>query len=232
MAKKKIVIAIDGYSSCGKSTVAKSLAKKLDFVYVDSGAMYRAATYYFLENNIDVKNAKEIDLALHTIHIDLINENSKSIVLLNHKDITKEIREMRISERVSDFSSIKAVRSALVKQQQAMALRRSIIMDGRDIGTVVFPDAQVKIFMTADPKVRADRRYKELKAAGQKVTLEEVFENIAHRDYQDTTRKESPLKRAHDAIILDNTNLNEREQLNFVIKEVAKHCPECVEHIQ
>src|SRR5690554_4716773 len=232
MAKKKIVIAIDGYSSCGKSTVAKALAKKLDFVYVDSGAMYRAATYYFLENNIDVKNPKEIELALHNIHIDLINENSKSIVLLNHKDITKEIREMRISERVSDFSSIKSVRSALVKQQQAMALRRSIIMDGRDIGTVVFPDAQVKIFMTADPKVRADRRYKELKAAGQKVTLEEVFDNIAHRDFQDTTRKESPLKRAHDAIILDNTNLNEREQLNFVIQEVAKHCPECVEHIQ
>lgn len=232
MAQKKIVIAIDGYSSCGKSTVAKALAKKLNFVYVDSGAMYRAVTYYFLENNIDLQNHKEIDEALQNIHIDLQNGGTSSIVLLNHVDISKEIREMRISERVSDFSSIKAVRTALVKQQQAMALRRSIIMDGRDIGTVVFPDAQVKIFMTADPKVRADRRYKELKAAGQKVSLEEVFENIAHRDYQDTTRKESPLKRAEDAIILDNTNLNEREQLNFVIKEVAKHCPDCIEHLQ
>jgi cytidylate kinase len=232
MTKKKLVIAIDGYSSCGKSTVAKALAHKLNFVYVDSGAMYRAVTYYFLENNVDLQNPKEIDQALQNIHIDLQNGGTNSIVLLNDVDISKEIREMRISERVSDFSSIKAIRSALVKQQQAMALRRSIVMDGRDIGTVVFPHAQVKIFMTADPKVRADRRYKELKAAGQKVSLEEVFENIAHRDFQDTTRKESPLKRAKDAIILDNTNLNEREQLNFVINEVAKHCPECVEHIQ
>lgn len=232
MAQKKMVIAIDGYSSCGKSTVAKALAKKLNFVYVDSGAMYRAVTYYFLENQVNLQNSKAIDEALKNIHIDLQNGGKNSLVLLNDVDISKEIREMRISESVSDFSSIKAVRVALVKQQQAMALRRSIIMDGRDIGTVVFPNAQVKIFMTADPKVRADRRYKELKAAGQKVSLEEVFENIAHRDYQDTTRKESPLKRAEDAIILDNTNLNEKEQLDFVIKEVAKHCPECIEHIQ
>lgn len=231
MAQKKIVIAIDGYSSCGKSTVAKALAKKLNFVYVDSGAMYRAVTYYFLENNIDLQNPKEIEDALQNIHIDLQNGGTNSIVLLNHVDISKEIREMRISEYVSNFSSIKAVRTALVKQQQAMASRRSIIMDGRDIGTVVFPDAQVKIFMTADPKVRADRRYKELKAAGQEVSLEEVFENIAHRDFQDTTRKESPLKRAEDAIILDNTNLNQHEQLNFVIKEVAKYCPETIVHI-
>lgn len=232
MTKKKLVIAIDGYSSCGKSTVAKALAHKLNFVYVDSGAMYRAVTYYFLENNVDLQNDKEIDKALKNIHIDLQNGGTSSIVLLNDIDISKEIREMRISERVSDFSSIKAIRSALVKQQQAMALRRSIVMDGRDIGTVVFPNAQVKIFMTADSKVRADRRYKELKAAGQKVSLEEVFENIAHRDFQDTTRKESPLKRAKDAIVLDNTNLNQHEQLDFVINEVAKHCPECVEHIQ
>jgi cytidylate kinase len=231
MTKKKIVIAIDGYSSCGKSTVAKALAHKLNFVYVDSGAMYRAVTYYFMENNIDLENPQEIEEALSNIHIDLQNGGANSIVLLNHVDISKEIREMRISERVSEFSSIKAIRKALVKQQQAMALRSSIIMDGRDIGTVVFPHAQVKILITADPKVRADRRYKELKAAGQNVSLEEVFENIAHRDFQDTTRKESPLKRAKDAIILDNTNLNQREQLNFVINEVAKHCPECIEHI-
>ncbi len=229
MAKKKITIAIDGYSSCGKSTVAKALANKLNFVYVDSGAMYRAVTYYFLENNIDLNNPKAIANALQNIHIELQNGGKHSIVLLNNVDITKEIREMRISESVSELSSIKAVRAALVKQQQAMALHSSIIMDGRDIGTVVFPDAQVKIFMTADPKVRADRRYKELKAAGQNVSLEEVFENIAHRDFQDTTRKESPLKRAKDAIVLDNTNLNHTEQLDFVIKEVAKHCPECVE---
>ncbi len=231
MTKKKIIIAIDGYSSCGKSTVAKALSKKLNFVYVDSGAMYRAATYYFLEHKIDSKDIHEIELALKSIHIDLKNGGNNSIVLLNHVDISREIREMRISERVSEFSSIKAVRTALVKQQQAMALRSNIIMDGRDIGTVVFPDAQVKIFMTADPKVRADRRYKELKSAGQNVSLEEVFENIAHRDFQDTTRKESPLKRAEDAIILDNTNLSESEQLGFVVKEVEKHCPECTKHL-
>lgn len=228
MAQKKITIAIDGYSSCGKSTVAKALAKKLNFVYVDSGAMYRAVTYYFLENKIDLQSPKAINDALKNIHIELRNGDKNGIVLLNNIDVTKEIREMRVSECVSDLSSIKAVRMAMVKQQRAMALNSSIIMDGRDIGTVVFPDAQVKIFMTADPKVRADRRYKELKAAGQNVSLEEVFENLAHRDFQDTTRKESPLKRAEDAIILDNTNLNQSEQLDFVIKEVAKHCPECV----
>lgn len=232
MAQKKLVIAIDGYSSCGKSTVAKALAKKLKFVYVDSGAMYRAVTYYFLQNTIDLQDPNAIDEALANIHIDLQNEGPNSLVLLNHIDISKEIREMRISERVSEFSSIKAVRLALVKQQQAMALRSNIIMDGRDIGTVVFPHAQIKIFMTADPKIRADRRYKELKAAGQDVSLEEVFDNLAHRDFQDTTRKESPLKRAKDAIILDNTNLNQREQLDFVIKEVAKHCPDCVAHLE
>lgn len=228
MSKKKIVIAIDGYSSCGKSTVAKALAKRLNFVYVDSGAMYRAVTYYFIEHEINLKDADQVKDALSAIHIDLINEGEQSIVLLNDKDITKEIRQMAISERVSEISSLKAVRLALVKLQQAMANRRSIIMDGRDIGTVVFPNAQVKIFMTADPKVRADRRYKELIAAGQNVTLEEVFENIAHRDYQDTTREVSPLQRAEDAIILDNTNLNEEQQLEFVIAEVAKHCPESV----
>lgn len=231
MAQKKMVIAIDGYSSCGKSTVAKALAKKLKFVYIDSGAMYRAVTYYFLQNNVDLKNPEAIDQALANIHIDLQNGGTSSLVLLNDVDISKEIREMRISERVSEFSSIKAVRVALVKQQQAMALRRNIIMDGRDIGTVVFPNAQIKIFMTADSKIRADRRYKELRAAGQEVSLEEVFDNLAHRDFQDTTREESPLKRAEDAIILDNTNLNEHEQLVFVIKEVAKHCPDCVAHL-
>lgn len=231
MPSKKIIIAIDGYSSCGKSTVAKALARKLNFIYIDSGAMYRAATYYFLENNINLSDSKEIDKALHNIHIEFKNGNDEPTVLLNNIDITKAIREMRISERVSDLSSIKAIRTSLVKKQQDLATSNHIVMDGRDIGTVVFPEAQVKIFMTADSKVRADRRYKELIAAGQKVTLEEVFENIAHRDFQDTTRKESPLTRATDAIILDNTNMSEEEQLDFVIKEVAKHCSECVKHL-
>lgn len=194
--------------------------------------MYRAVTCYFLQHKIDLKNSKAVEQALGQIHIDLQNEGEHQQVLLNHIDITAEIRKMRISEQVSSISTIKAVRTAMVKQQQAMALRRNIIMDGRDIGTVVFPNAQIKIFMTADPKIRADRRYKELKAAGQHVTLEEVFDNLAHRDFQDTTRKESPLRRAQDAIIIDNTNMNEQEQLELVVKEVAKHCPPCVAHLQ
>lgn len=229
--KNNITIAIDGYSSCGKSTVAKALARKLKFVYIDSGAMYRAVTYYFLENNINIEEPNEVKRALKNIHIDLQNDANETVILLNNKDITDEIRGLRISDAVSTIGTIKAVRTALVNQQRKMAKQKSIVMDGRDIGTVVFPEAQVKIFMTADPKVRADRRYKELKASGQDVTLAEVFENIALRDYQDTTRVESPLKRAKDAIVLDNTNLNEQEQLAIVIAKVAEHCPECVEHL-
>lgn len=226
-----IIIAIDGYSSCGKSTVAKALASKLNFVYIDSGAMYRAVTFYFLENNVALNDERAVEKALNHIHIDLQNGDKSSIVLLNNRDITNEIRGLRISKAVSSVGAIKSVRTALVNQQRNMAKQRSIVMDGRDIGTVVFPDAQVKIFMTADPKIRADRRYKELKAAGQDVILEDIFENIALRDFQDTTREESPLRRAEDAIILDNTSLTEKEQLDIVIENVAKHCPECVQNL-
>lgn len=229
MSQKKIIIAIDGYSSCGKSTVAKALAKKLNFIYVDSGAMYRAVTYYFLSHHINLSNSAEIKEALKHIHIDFLNKGDKTHLILNGEDITSEIREMKISAHVSEISSIKAIRHAMVKQQQQMANRCSIVMDGRDIGTVVFPHAPIKIFMVADPKTRADRRFKELQATNKQVTLEEVFENISHRDFQDTTREESPLIRAEDAIILDNTHLTEKEQLDIVLKEVAKHCPECIE---
>lgn len=222
MTKKNIIIAIDGYSSCGKSTVAKALANKLHYVYVDSGAMYRAVTLYFLRNNIDITNEKQVQQALGNIHIDFHKEQGVTRVLLNDEDVSDEIRQMPVSENVSAVSAIKQVRAAMVKQQQKMGARKNVVMDGRDIGTAVFPHAQVKIFMTADPKVRAERRYLELKNKGENITLEEVFENIAHRDYQDTTRKESPLVRAEDAIILDNTDLTEEEQLDFVLKKAKK----------
>ncbi|RQP15696.1 (d)CMP kinase [Parapedobacter defluvii] len=217
MARTNKIIAIDGYSSCGKSTLAKALAKELHFVYIDSGAMYRAVTLYFIRNGIPITDTEKVTQALAVIHIDFHNENGRTVILLNGEDVSEEIRQMYVSDYVSEVSAVKAVRSAMVAQQQQLGQRRNIVMDGRDIGTTVFPDADLKIFMTADPKVRAERRYLELKNKGENITLEEVFENLAHRDYIDTTREESPLVRAEDAIVLDNTDLNEEEQLQFVI---------------
>jgi len=221
MTQLNIIIAIDGYSSCGKSTVAKALANKLHYVYVDSGAMYRAVTLYFLRNHIDINQGEQVQDALEDIHIDFHKEHGVTHVLLNGEDVSDEIRQMPVSENVSAVSAIKAVRTAMVAQQQRMGAHKNIVMDGRDIGTAVFPHAPLKIFMTADPKIRAERRFLELKNKGEKITLEDVFENIAHRDYLDTTRKESPLVRADDAIILDNTNLTEEEQLNFVLEKLS-----------
>jgi len=218
-----IVVAIDGYSSCGKSTLARALAKKLHFIYIDSGAMYRAVTLYFQRNNIDLNDKATIRKALTDIHLNFHSRDYQTHITLNEKEVSEEIRNMSVSELVSDVSAIKEVRQELVKQQQRMGRTKNIVMDGRDIGTTVFPDALVKIFMTADPKVRAERRYKELCAKGELITLEEVFENIAHRDYQDTTRKESPLIRAEDAIILDNTEMTETEQLDFALEKVKEH---------
>ncbi len=218
---KNITIAIDGYSSCGKSTVAKALASKLNYVYVDSGAMYRAVTLYFLRHGTAISDAAAVAGALSRIAIDLIPLNGDVRVLLNGEDVSDEIREMDVSERVSEVSALKAVREAMVRQQQLMGRQQNVVMDGRDIGTTVFPDAAVKVFMTADPQVRAERRYKELIAKGQQITREEVFENIQHRDHYDTTRLESPLIRADDAIILDNTHMNEQEQLQFIADIVA-----------
>lgn len=215
-----IVIAIDGYSSCGKSTLAKALAKKLHYIYIDTGAMYRAVTLYFQQNNIDLANEEQIKEALDNIHLNFHSRDYQTHITLNGEEVSEEIRKMDVSQLVSEVSTIKAVRSALVMQQQRMGKSKNIVMDGRDIGTIVFPDAPLKIFMTADPKIRAERRYKELQEKGENITLEEVFENIAHRDYIDTTRLESPLVRAHDAIILDNTELNEDQQLQFVLDKV------------
>ena len=215
-----IVIAIDGYSSCGKSTLAKALAQKLHFIYIDSGAMYRAVTLYFLRNKIDINNHDQVSQALKDVHLNFHSRDYQSHITLNDEEVSDEIRRMPVSDNVSAVSAIREVRYEMVKQQQRMGRSKNIVMDGRDIGTTVFPDAQLKIFMTADPKVRAERRYKELHEKNPDITLEDVFENLAHRDYQDTTRAESPLIRAKDAIILDNTNLTPDEQLNFALNKV------------
>jgi cytidylate kinase len=217
-----IVIAIDGYSSCGKSTLAKALAQKLHFIYIDSGAMYRAVTLYFLRNHVDIHDHTQIAEALKDIHLNFHSRDYQSHITLNEEEVSEEIRQMPVSDNVSNVAAIREVRHEMVKQQQRMGRSKNIVMDGRDIGTTVFPDAQLKIFMTADPKVRAERRYKELYAKNPDITLEDVFENIAHRDYQDTTREESPLVRAKDAIILDNTNLTPDEQLQFALGRVIQ----------
>lgn len=222
---KNIVIAIDGYSSCGKSTIAKALAKKLHFIYIDSGAMYRAVTLYFLRNHIALDDHKEIQNALNDIHLNFHSRDYQSHITLNDEEVSEEIRQMPVSETVSHVSAIKEVRLEMVRQQQRMGKSKNIIMDGRDIGTVVFPDADLKLFMTADPKIRAERRYNELLLNGEEVTMEEVFDNIAHRDYLDTTREQSPLVRADDAIILDNTGMDQAEQLNFVLDHVLPLLP-------
>jgi CMP/dCMP kinase len=220
---RKIIIAIDGFSSCGKSTLAKDLAKKLNYSYVDTGAMYRAVTYYIQENNIDCAYEELIDKALEDIHIDFeYDENGKQITILNGKNIEKEIRQPKVSDMVSQVSTIKHVRDYLVRQQQRLGKRKGIVMDGRDIGTVVFPHAELKIFLTADEEIRLERRYIELKNAGMELPREAVRENLKKRDYIDSHRKESPLRKADDAIVLDNTNLSQAEQVGWVLTNVLE----------
>jgi CMP/dCMP kinase len=217
-----IVVAIDGYSSCGKSTLAKALAQKLHFIYVDSGAMYRAVTLYFLRHHVNLHDHQEVAEALKNIHLNFHSRDYQTHITLNDEEVSDEIRQMPVSDKVSEVAALREVRHEMVKQQQRMGRSKNIVMDGRDIGTTVFPDAQLKIFMTADPKVRAERRYKELYAKDPDITLEEVFENLAHRDYQDTTREESPLIRAQDAIVLDNTNMTPDQQLQFALDKIMK----------
>lgn len=219
---KNIVIAIDGYSSCGKSTLAKALAKKLNFTYIDSGAMYRAVTLYFMRNNIDLQNLELVKQALNNIHLDFQSVNGQTLISLNGEDVSDEIRQMHVAEKVSTVSSIKEVRIEMVRQQQRMGKSGNIVMDGRDIGTVVFPDADIKLFMTAEPQIRAQRRFDELIHKGEKVNMQEIYDNLAQRDLQDTTRKESPLIKAEDAIILDNSSIDEAQQLEFAMKYINK----------
>lgn len=227
----RLIIAIDGFSSCGKSTVAKVLARKLGIHYIDSGAMYRAVTLYFLENNIPIPSPEEVHDyvydyrdVLSKINISFLfnPESGFSEVYLNGRNVENEIRSMKINEQVSHVSAIKSVREHLVKLQRDSANEGGLVMDGRDIGTTVFPDADLKIFMKADQMVRSERRFKELNAKGIDVLLVDVIQNVLGRDYEDSHREESPLRKAEDAIILDNTYLTQEEQVEFVMEAVRK----------
>ncbi len=216
---KKIIIAIDGFSSCGKSTLAKALAKSLAYVFIDTGAMYRAVALYFMRNEIAFDNISAIEKAIQSIQLHFaFNEiTGKSDMYLNGENVEAAIREMKVSQKVSEVAAIAAVRDFAVAQQQAMGQQKGIVMDGRDIGTVVFPNAELKIFVTADSLVRAERRFKELQATQPTITMEEVAENLSHRDLIDSTREHSPLKQAKDALVLDNTHLNQEEQFTIAL---------------
>jgi cytidylate kinase len=216
---KKIIIAIDGFSSCGKSTLAKALAKELAYVFIDTGAMYRAVALYFMRHEIAFDDISSIEKAIQSIQLNFaFNEaTGKSDMYLNGENVELAIREMKVSQKVSEVAAIPAVRDFAVAQQQAMGEQKGIVMDGRDIGTVVFPTAELKIFVTADPIVRTERRYKELVATQPTITKEEVSENLSHRDLIDSTREHSPLKQVDDALVLDNTHLNQQEQFDIAL---------------
>lgn len=218
MKLRKIVIAIDGYSACGKSTTAKDVAKILGYRYIDSGAMYRAVTHYFLDHHVSLSNPKEIVKALHNIHITFhVSSKGNSETYLNGLNVEKEIRKMRVSEFVSPVSTVKEVRAAMVEQQRKLGKEKGIVMDGRDIGTVVFPNAELKFFMTADMLIRAFRRQKEFLENDRLVDLDTVIENIQKRDKIDTTREESPLRQASDAVVIDTTHITIDEQVDEVV---------------
>ncbi|MCM5528851.1 (d)CMP kinase [Parasegetibacter sp. NRK P23] len=223
---KKIIVTIDGWSSCGKSTLAKQLAKELNYVYIDSGAMYRAVTLYFLRNHIDWTSPVQVVEALQNIHLDFrFNEQSaQSEMFLNDENVEYVIRDLVVAEKVSDVASIKEVRDFAVAQQRKMGARKGIVMDGRDIGTVVFPHAELKIFMTADNAIRVQRRFKELFQKNPNISIEEVKNNLEMRDYIDSHREISPLRQADDAIVIDNTHLTMEQQLHKALHLVNEKC--------
>lgn len=220
---KNIVIAIDGYSSCGKSTTAKAVAAELGYAYIDTGAMYRGVTLYLLEHDIPFEDLPRVEEALQHLQITFKRNRrtGRNELCLDGTIREDEIRQMRISNAVSEVSSIVAVRHAMVRQQQRMARKRGVVMDGRDIGTTVFPDAEVKIFMTADVYTRAMRRQVELAAKGEEVALDDIVQNLQKRDYLDSTRTESPLRRAADAVLLDTSHITIDEQVDFVLERVS-----------
>jgi len=231
MTKKKIIIAIDGHSSCGKSTLAKSLARELGYVYIDSGAMYRAVTLYALRNGW-IKNGepdrqkvieglKDIKI---TFHWD--EKTEQNTTFLNGENVEEAIRQLEVSQNVSPISTIAEVRHEMVKQQRENGKNKGIVMDGRDIGTVVFPDAELKIFMTASPEIRAQRRFQELKEKGLEVNFEEILKNVEERDSIDSGREVSPLKKADDALVLDNSYLTREEQLQWSLERAKEKMEE------
>ena len=217
--EKKIIIAIDGFSSCGKSTLAKSMAKALEYVFVDTGAMYRAIALYFLRNNIPFNDTAATE-ALQAIELRFKynSASQKSDMFLNGENVEQEIRAMQVSQKVSEVATIAAVRAFAVAQQKAMGIDKGIVMDGRDIGTVVFPNAELKLFVTADPAIRLERRYQELVQTNPAILKEEVAANLQQRDLMDSTRTHSPLKQAEDAMVLDNTNLDRAQQFELAMQ--------------
>ncbi len=218
---KKILIAIDGYAACGKSTLAKQLAAHLHYLFLDTGAMYRAVTLYLLENNIDWLDASALDDALNNISIAFQrNEDGKIITFLNGDDVEEAIRSMQVSNKVSEVAAVSAIRKFLVQQQQEIGKEKGIVMDGRDIGTVVFPHAELKLFVTADMDTRVQRRLLELQSNDIPVSEQDIRDNLIKRDKEETTRIDSPLVQAKDAILIDNTNLTPEEQFTFVLKLV------------
>jgi len=227
MTAKKIIIAIDGHSSCGKSTMAKSLAQELGYIYIDSGAMYRVVTLYALRNgliNNGVPDIQKIIRELKNIKITFKWDeiSGKNTTFLNGENVEEEIRRLEVSQNVSPISTIAEVRHEMVKQQRENGKNKGIVMDGRDIGTVVFPEAELKIFMTASPEIRAQRRYLELKEKGVEVDFNSILQNVEGRDEIDSSRAVSPLKKADDALILDNSNLTREEQLKWTLEKVKE----------
>ena len=227
---EKIIIAIDGFSSCGKSTMAKDLAHELGYIYVDTGAMYRCVALYALQHKLFLKdgeiNIPEFEAAMPNINISfkLNKETGRPDTYLNNENVENEIRTMEVSSHVSSIAAIPFVREALVAQQQKMGKDKGIVMDGRDIGTVVFPNAELKIFVTASPEVRAQRRYDELMEKGMEADYNEILENVKRRDYIDSHRDVSPLRKADDAIELDNSNISIEEQKQWLIKQYKRVC--------
>ena len=223
---KSIIVAIDGYSSCGKSTVAKALAKYAGYTYVDTGAMYRATALYVQRIGIANPESGYTDLLeqLGNIHIDFVQTSEGQHVTLNGEDVESLIRTLEVGNMASRISTIKEVRAFLAAQQQAMGDKKGIVMDGRDIGTVVFPNAELKLFLTASPEVRAERRYLELKAKGESPIFEEVLADVNDRDYRDTHRAESPLRQAEDAVVVDNSHMTREEQMDYIIGVFRERC--------
>jgi cytidylate kinase len=222
---KKITIAIDGWSSCGKSTLAKQLAKKLGYAYIDTGAMYRAITLFFLRHDVDLKNETEVESSLKKIELQFKLESTlgeQPQMFLNGEHVETQIRGMAVAEWVSQVAAIKAVRIFAVHQQQQMGANGGVVMDGRDIGTYVFPNAEVKFFMTASPAIRAQRRFLEMQQKSVEVSMEQVVDNLKYRDHLDSTREESPLTQAPDSVVIDNSNLNMEEQLNIALQIIDK----------
>lgn len=217
---KNIIITVDGYSSCGKSTLARALAQELNYIFIDSGAMYRAITLYFLNNQIDIFDDHELEKALRNINLKFQYDpvSGSSHIHLNGVNVENEIRKMNVSNAVSKVAALEKVREFAVEMQRKMGRSKGIVMDGRDIGTTVFPKAELKVFMTADKNIRVKRRYDELKQKTGYANLNDVIRNIENRDHLDTTRKISPLRQAEDAVVLDNSELNAEEQLAIVLQ--------------